>query len=50
LEERIASIFRIEKSMSEDVHGATSQKTTFFTVTAMKTSNLTYSYIIPKYV
>jgi hypothetical protein len=61
-EERITSIFRVEKSASEepawaggcrwyvppkrrftqDLHGATSQKTTFFIVTAVETSDLTY--------
>jgi hypothetical protein len=49
-EERIASIFWVEKSASkepawaggtQDVHGATSQKTAFFKATTMKTSNLT---------
>jgi hypothetical protein len=29
----------------QDLHGATSQKTTFFTVTAVKTSNLTKEFI-----
>jgi hypothetical protein len=57
LEGRIASIFRVDKYASEeptsaggvppkrrftqDLHGATSQKTAFFIVTAVKTSNLT---------
>jgi hypothetical protein len=63
-EERIASIFRVEKSASEeptwagdcrlwtdvseerrftqDLHGATSQKTALFMDTAVKTSNLTW--------
>jgi hypothetical protein len=72
-EERVASIFRVENSASDeseraggcshvssklrftqDLHGATSQKTTFFIVTAVKTSNLTslsssfawYKYLI----
>jgi hypothetical protein len=49
-EEHIASIFRVEKSASEepawasgcrhDLHGATSQKTASFMVTVVKTSNL----------
>jgi hypothetical protein len=50
-EERIASIFRVEKSASEepawaggcrllDLHSATSQKTAFFIVTAVKTSQI----------
>jgi hypothetical protein len=49
-EDRIASIFRVEKSTSEEpawagsshLHGATPQKTAFFIVTAVKTSNPTY--------
>jgi hypothetical protein len=50
-EESIVSIFGVEKSVSEeptwagdcrqDLHSATSQKTPFFIVTAVKTSNLT---------
>jgi hypothetical protein len=55
-EERIASIFKIGKPQArnqreqvaapkrrftQDLHGATSQKTAFFIVTAVKTSNLT---------
>jgi hypothetical protein len=47
-EERIPTIFRVEKSASEEpawVDGcATSQKTAFFIVTAVKTSNLTYDF------
>jgi hypothetical protein len=65
-EESIASIFRVEKSASEepaseggcilqryvppkrrftqDLHDATSQKTAFFIVTAVKTSNVTSKY------
>jgi hypothetical protein len=56
-EDRVASIFRVEESASEEpacscrlsspkrrftqkLHGATSQKTAFFIVTAVKTSNL----------
>jgi hypothetical protein len=35
-EERIASIFRVEK-LTQDLHSATTQKTTFFIVTAVKT-------------
>jgi hypothetical protein len=31
---------------THDLHGATSQKTTFFIVTAVKTSNLTFRYFI----
>jgi hypothetical protein len=52
LEEHIASIFRVEKEnmrarnqheqVAADLHDATSQKTAFFIVTAVKTSNLTY--------
>jgi hypothetical protein len=58
-EERIASIFRVEgkirksarKASVRDVksrllHGATSQKTAFFIVTAVKTSNLTQRIIV----
>jgi hypothetical protein len=57
LEERVASIFRVEKSVSEeptwaggcshtqDICGATSQKTAFFIVTAVKTSNLTHTHV-----
>jgi hypothetical protein len=54
LDEHVASIFRVEdkkKSVSKParagaadsvcLHGATSQKTAFFIVTAVKTSNLT---------
>jgi hypothetical protein len=35
--------------LTQDLHDATSQKTTFFIVTAVKTSNLTYSllFIVP---
>jgi hypothetical protein len=55
-EERIASIFKVEKSASEepewaggsrwqqtaqDLRGATSQKTVFFIVSAVKASNPT---------
>jgi hypothetical protein len=46
LEELIASIFRVEKSASEehrftqDLHCTTSQKMAFFIVTAVKTSKL----------
>jgi hypothetical protein len=55
-EERIASIFRVEKSTSkepawaggckkrrlrQDLQGATSKKTAFLVVTAVNTSNLT---------
>jgi hypothetical protein len=50
-EERIASIFRVEKSASEEPGwagdeegGDTSQKKAFFIVTAVKPSNLTESY------
>jgi hypothetical protein len=52
-EERIASIFRVEEKIGKSareasvrdvktplLHGATSQKTAFFIVTAVKTSNL----------
>jgi hypothetical protein len=31
-----------ERQFTQDLHGATSQKTAFFIVTAAKTSNLTY--------
>jgi hypothetical protein len=55
-EGRMASIVRVEKSASEEpawagdcklqfiqeLHDAISQKTAFFIVTAVKTSNLTY--------
>jgi hypothetical protein len=49
-EELIASILKVEKSASgdqrekvaaADLHSTTSQKMTFFTVTTVKTSNLT---------
>jgi hypothetical protein len=45
--ERIASIFRVEGKIRKSAReasvrdGATSQKTSFFIVTAVKTSNLT---------
>jgi hypothetical protein len=34
-----------ERRITQDQHGATSQKTAFFIVTAVKTSNLTYQEI-----
>jgi hypothetical protein len=47
-EERIASIFRVEKSASEEPlwPGGRSQMTTFFIVTAVKASNLTLSRVV----
>jgi hypothetical protein len=33
---------------TQDLHSATSQKTAFFTVTAVKTSNLTFTFYLPK--
>jgi hypothetical protein len=54
-EERIASILRAEKSASgepassgrlnQDLHSATSQKTAFFIVPAVKTSNITCNHL-----
>jgi hypothetical protein len=63
-EERIAYIFRVEKSAGkepaweggccesppkrrfiQDLHGATSQKTAFFIVTAVKTSDLNIEHL-----
>jgi hypothetical protein len=41
--ERIASIVPPKRRLTLYLHGATSQKTAFFIVTAVKTSNLTYS-------
>jgi hypothetical protein len=45
-EERIASILRVEGKIflfsTPHLHGATPQKTASFTVTAVKTSNLTF--------
>jgi hypothetical protein len=32
------------RTLSQEPHGVTSQKTSFFIVTAVKTSNLTYVY------
>jgi hypothetical protein len=46
-EDRIASIFTVEKFSSEELHGATSHKTAFFIVTAVKTSNLTKNKLVP---
>jgi hypothetical protein len=42
-EERIASLLRVEnpRARNQDLHGATSQKTAFFIVTAVKTSDPT---------
>jgi hypothetical protein len=36
----MASSFSVEESANEEIHGATSQKTTTFIVAAVKTSNL----------
>jgi hypothetical protein len=54
-EESIASIFRIyeirkkyippKRRLTKYLHGATSQKTAFFTVIAVKTSNLKFFYL-----
>jgi hypothetical protein len=35
-----------KRRFTQDLHGATSQKTTFFIVTAVKTSNLTQNHIM----
>jgi hypothetical protein len=44
-EERIASIFRAGEPR---LHGTKSQKTTFFIVIAVKTSNLTFTFSVRK--
>jgi hypothetical protein len=38
-----------ERRLTQDVHSATSQQTTFFIVTAVETSNRTYSEIVIKF-
>jgi hypothetical protein len=48
--EQVAAIcrryFPPKRRFTQDLHGVTSQKTAFFIVTAVKTSNLTWSYRI----
>jgi hypothetical protein len=50
-EERIASIFRVppKRRLTQDVHSATYQKTTFFIAIAVKLSNRTTYIFISSY-
>jgi hypothetical protein len=38
----------LKRRFTQEIHGATSKKTTFFIVTAVKTSNLIYFYLFNK--